>query len=58
LEIYQLDRDLYMNGPEIFNFINSMYQVLQENLVKNNKNIDEIDHFVFHQANAYMLKSI
>jgi 3-oxoacyl-[acyl-carrier-protein] synthase-3 len=51
------DNHLYMNGPEIFNFTaenipNFTHKVLE----KNNLQIDEIDYFVFHQANAFMLE--
>ena len=47
---------LFMNGPEIFNFTIQRIPVLvQELLKKNNLRLDEIDYFLFHQANSYML---
>lgn len=50
------DNNLYMNGPEIFNFTSKAVPVLvQENLIKNREAIDTIDQFIFHQANTFML---
>ncbi len=50
------DNNLYMNGPEIFNFtIDSVPNLIRETLSKNQLGIDDIDWFVFHQANAFML---
>jgi 3-oxoacyl-[acyl-carrier-protein] synthase-3 len=50
------DNNLYMNGPEIFNFTSKAVPVLiQENLIKNRETIDTIDQFIFHQANTFML---
>ena len=47
---------LHMNGPEIFAFtLRAVPQVVQELLERAEKTIDEIDVFVFHQANRYML---
>lgn len=48
--------NLYMNGPEIFNFtIENIPGLVKETLVENKKTLDEIDYFIFHQANAFML---
>lgn len=50
------DNHLYMNGPEVFNFTSEVVPDFTKDIVKkNNLNIDDIDQFVFHQANAYML---
>lgn len=47
---------LFMDGSEIFNFTLEMVPLLvQETLVRNKLTIDEIDLFVFHQANKYLL---
>ena len=47
---------LFMNGGEIFNFTSEAVPVLvQETLEKNNLKQDEINLFVFHQANKYMM---
>ena len=54
---FYTDNYLFMNGPEIFNFtIETVPKLIQDTLTKNNLNIEEISFFVFHQANAYMLK--
>jgi 3-oxoacyl-[acyl-carrier-protein] synthase III len=50
---------LWMNGPEIFNFtINVVPDVVDRALSKSGMKLDEIDLFVFHQANAYMLEHL
>lgn len=47
---------LYMNGSEIFNFtVDIVPKLVKETLIKNNLEQSEIDLFVFHQANKYML---
>jgi 3-oxoacyl-[acyl-carrier-protein] synthase-3 len=47
---------LYMNGPEIFNFtLDSVPPLIKNTLVKNELEQSDIDLFVFHQANKYML---
>ncbi len=52
-------RDLYMNGPEIFNFTSkNIPDLIQNTLVKNNLSKTEISHYVFHQANKYMLNHL
>jgi len=50
------DSNLYMNGQEIFKFCTREIPKLVNNtLFKNNLDMDQIDLFVFHQANKYML---
>ena len=47
---------LYMNGGEVFNFTAEAVPPLIEcTLIKNNLFKDDIDLFVFHQANKYMI---
>ncbi|MEI6753692.1 MAG: ketoacyl-ACP synthase III [Paludibacter sp.] len=47
---------LFMNGGEIFNFTSEAVPVLVEQvLAKNELNKDDIQLFVFHQANKYMM---
>jgi len=47
---------LYMNGPEIFDFtIEQVPDLVSKTLEKNNHSMSEIDYFVFHQANKYMV---
>ena len=49
--------NLYMNGPEIFNFtIDVVPKVVSNVLEKNNTILDEIDYVIFHQANKYMIE--
>jgi 3-oxoacyl-[acyl-carrier-protein] synthase-3 len=53
----QSDNNLFMNGPEIFNFtISAIPNLIQSVLVKNQLTIDKIDYFIFHQANKFMLE--
>lgn len=50
---------LYMNGPEIFSFtIKAVPKLIQQTLNKASLKIDDIDLFVFHQANRYMLEHL
>jgi 3-oxoacyl-[acyl-carrier-protein] synthase-3 len=50
------DNDLFMNGPEIFNFtIATIPKLINDVLVKNLLEIQDIDYFIFHQANKFML---
>jgi len=47
---------LYMNGGEIFNFTAEAVPVMVEQvLAKNQLSKDDIELFVFHQANKYMM---
>lgn len=48
--------NLYMNGSEIFYFVSKQVPgVIQKTLDKNNLVQSDIDFFVFHQANQYMI---
>lgn len=50
---------LRMNGPEIFNFtLRSVPAAVERLLRKSGRQLDEIDLFVFHQANEYMLEHL
>lgn len=50
------DNDLYMDGPGIFNFTSeNIPPFTAEVLVANGKEKTDINQFVFHQANAFML---
>lgn len=56
---YLSDDNLFMNGAEIFIFtLVSVPILLQEICKKNAINEDEIDLFIFHQANKFMLDSL
>ena len=53
------DDFLYMNGGAIFNFtLDAVPLMMKEILTKNNLDKDQIDYFVFHQANKFMLNTI
>lgn len=50
------ENNLYMNGPEIFNFSNiAVPKTIENCLAKNNVSLDQVDYFIFHQANKYMI---
>ena len=45
-----------MNGAEIFSFtLESVPQLVENTLIKNSLKKEDIDLFVFHQANKYMM---
>lgn len=53
------DDYLYMNGGEIFNFTldavpNLMLQILNKNSIQK----EEVDYYIFHQANKFMLNTL
>jgi 3-oxoacyl-[acyl-carrier-protein] synthase-3 len=48
--------NLFMNGPEIFSFtLRVVPKAVRDLLVRSGKTLDQVDLFVFHQANKYML---
>ena len=50
---------LYMNGSEIFNFtLDAVPALVSATLRKNELELSEVDLFVFHQANKFMLNTI
>jgi 3-oxoacyl-[acyl-carrier-protein] synthase-3 len=64
---YQIDEEghiessdyLYMNGGAIFNFtLDTVPLLLKQLLERNNLDKDEINYYVFHQANKFMLNTI
>jgi 3-oxoacyl-[acyl-carrier-protein] synthase-3 len=49
-------QNLYMNGPEIFNFtLKVVPRTVKQLLEKASLDLEEVDYFVFHQANKFML---
>ena len=53
------DGRLFMDGPEIFNFtLDIVPKTLEDVLAKNHLTRGDIDLFVFHQANKFMLDTI
>lgn len=50
---------LFMNGPEIFSFTSkAVPKLVYETLLKNSFQLENIDLFVFHQANKFMLEHL
>jgi len=50
------DDYLYMNGPEIFNFsITTIPDLVLKTTEKNQLSVNDVDYYIFHQANEYML---
>lgn len=55
----RFDDYLYMNGSAIFNFtLEAVPAMMQDILEKNQIGREEVDYFVFHQANKFMLNTI
>lgn len=53
------DNNLYMNGGEIFSFTaKAVPEMVEQILKKNSLTLNDIDLFVFHQANQFMLNFI
>lgn len=53
------ENDLFMDGGEIFNFtIKRVPAILAELLTRNNLENKDIDYFVFHQANEFIIKHL
>ncbi len=51
--------NLYMNGSEIFTFtLRTIPKSVKELLTLSRKSMDDIDLFVFHQANKFMLEHL
>jgi len=51
--------NLYMNGPEIFNFTSEFIPpLINKTLNKHNYSLENIDLFVFHQANKFILNHL
>ena len=50
---------LHMNGPEIFNFtLQAVPSLIDQTLKASGKRLEDIDYFIFHQANHYMLEHL
>ncbi len=50
---------LYMDGSAIFNFtLDAVPAMMSQVLEKNNLQKDDVDYYVFHQANKFMLNTI
>lgn len=55
----RFDDYLYMNGSAIFNFtLDAVPAMMKDILEKNQMEKDDVDYYVFHQANKFMLNTI
>lgn len=53
------DDYLYMDGGGIFNFtLDAVPAMMKDILLKNSMTSEEVDYYVFHQANKFMLNTI
>lgn len=51
--------NMHMDGSGVFNFVQSEVPFLISNILKNTNNtIDDIDYFLFHQPNKFMLQKL
>ena len=54
--ISRSEQNLFMNGNEVFNFtLRVVPQSVSELLAKSQLSINDVDFFVYHQANKFML---
>jgi 3-oxoacyl-[acyl-carrier-protein] synthase III len=52
-------QNLFMDGPEIFNFtLKVVPSLVKQLLTKAQLDLEEVDYFVFHQANRFMLEQL
>jgi 3-oxoacyl-[acyl-carrier-protein] synthase-3 len=55
----RFDDYLYMDGGGIFNFtLDAVPEMMKDILVKNRLTAENVDYYVFHQANKFMLSTI
>jgi 3-oxoacyl-[acyl-carrier-protein] synthase-3 len=53
---YRSDSQIYMDGLEVFNFtLKVVPKSINDILTYSKKNINDIDYFLFHQANKFMI---
>ncbi|HTS01711.1 MAG TPA: ketoacyl-ACP synthase III [Thermoanaerobaculia bacterium] len=53
------DEDVYMNGLEVLTFtLNAVPPLLRAIRAESGWSNDDVDHFVFHQASVFMLKTL
>lgn len=56
---WRSEENLFMNGPEIFNFtLKAVPRAVADLLARAQLTGDDIDYFVFHQANRFMLERL
>jgi len=53
---WRSERNLYMNGPEVYRFtVETVPRLLEQLLQKSGRRVEDVDQFIFHQANKFML---
>lgn len=53
------EENLYMNGPEVFKFsMETVPSACEQLLLKAKMNKDDVDYYVLHQANKFMLEQL
>lgn len=53
------DKNLFMDGRAVFNFTSfQVPPIIDQVLKKNNQELEDIDLFIFHQANTFMMQFI
>jgi len=56
---WRSDSNLFMNGPEILSFtLSAVPKAVRSLLEAWHRPIDDVDYFVFHQANKFMLEKL
>jgi 3-oxoacyl-[acyl-carrier-protein] synthase-3 len=56
---YRSKNNLVMKGDEVFNFVQTAVPpMIEELLMQANSNISEVDYFMFHQPNKFMLQKL
>ena len=56
---WRSQRNLYMNGSEVYRFtVETVPRLLEQLLEKSGRQVEEVDHFIFHQANKFMLERL
>ena len=57
--VFRSDQNLYMDGPEIFNFtLKAVPKAVTAILDKSQLEMKDVDYFVFHQANKFVLNHL
>ena len=57
--IFRSQQNLYMNGPKILTFtLEIMPRLVQDLLEKSSSSLGQVDYFVFHQANKFLLEQL
>jgi 3-oxoacyl-[acyl-carrier-protein] synthase-3 len=57
--VFRSEQNLYMNGAEIFNFsLKVVPKTINELLLKSGMLLADVDYFVFHQANRFILEHL